>query len=106
MTSSSLDRRGFLKQAGVALAMPALDVLNQSQGAEPSAARPKRRMILINVGLGLHAPNLFPKTAGRDYEATPYLDLLKNFRHDFSVISGTLHPGVDGGHAAGKSFLT
>src|SRR5262249_47180687 len=71
-----------------------------------AAAAPKRRMVLIDVGLGLHAPNLVPRKAGPDYELTPYLEVLRDFRKDFTVISGTSHPDVDGGHFAGKSFLT
>jgi hypothetical protein len=63
-------------------------------------------MIAIGLGLGLHAPNLIPEQSGRDYQLTPYLELLKEFRDDFTVISGTSHPEVDGGHAADKSYLT
>lgn len=63
-------------------------------------------MVLIDFGFGLHAANLFPKTAGFAYETTPYLSLLQNHRNDFTIISGTSHPDVDGGHFAAKSFLT
>jgi hypothetical protein len=44
--------------------------------------------------------------AGRDYEQTPYLQKLAASRVAFSVFSGTSLPGVDGGHAAEKCFLT
>ncbi|MEI8021397.1 MAG: DUF1552 domain-containing protein, partial [Schlesneria sp.] len=70
------------------------------------AERPRRRMVLIDIGFGLHAANLFPKTPGRNYEVTPYLKVLQEFRNDFTLISGTSHPDVDGGHFAAKSFLT
>ena len=63
-------------------------------------------MVLIDLGFGLYAPNLFPQQAGPDYESTPYLDLLQPFRQEFTIISGTSHPNVDGGHLASKSFLT
>ena len=35
---------------------------------------------------------------GKDYELTPYLEVLKDFRDDFTVISGLSHPGVESGH--------
>jgi hypothetical protein len=69
-------------------------------------AEPPRRMICINTTLGLHTPNLFPSQTGRDYELTPYLEPLKDFRSDFTVFSGLSHPEVDGGHPAEMCYLT
>jgi hypothetical protein len=65
-----------------------------------------RRMLTICAPLGIHTPHLFPERTGRDYEATPYLEPLQALREKFSVISGLMHPGVDGGHSAEESFLT
>jgi hypothetical protein len=96
-----MTRRTFLRASGVALCLPVLESM-----AAGAAASPPRRLIAIGLGLGLHAPNLIPKQAGREYELTPYLDLLKAFRNDFTIISGASHPEVDGGHSAEKSFLT
>jgi Protein of unknown function (DUF1552) len=102
-TQRCFTRRTFLRASGVALRLPLLE----SIGARAAAAeRPKRRLMAIGLGLGLHAPNLVPEKAGRDYPLTPYLELLKEFRNDFTLISGTSHPDVDGGHSAEKSFLT
>ncbi len=36
----------------------------------------------------------------------PYLEILKDFRKDLTVLSGVSHPDVDGGHASGIAFLT
>jgi hypothetical protein len=63
-------------------------------------------MICINTTLGLHTPNLFPTQAGKDYELTPYLEPLKEFRNDLTVFSGLSHPEVDGGHPAELCYLT
>jgi hypothetical protein len=63
-------------------------------------------MVAINFELSFHPPNLMPERAGRDYETTPYLEPLKHLREAFTIISGTSHPEVDGGHAASKSWLT
>ena len=96
-----LTRRTFLRASGVTLCLPLLESIGAG-APEP----PKRRLIAIGLGLGLHAPNLIPEKSGRDYPLTPYLELLKDFRNDFTVISGTSHPEVDGGHSAEKSYLT
>ncbi|WP_235908666.1 DUF1552 domain-containing protein [Roseiconus nitratireducens] len=74
--------------------------------ANDSATPDIRRMLAINSPLGIHTPHLFPKTAGRDYEVTRYLEPLQHLREKFTVISGLMHPDVDGGHSAEKSFLT
>lgn len=103
---STIDRRTFLRGAGVALALPMVDAMRPARAVAGAADRPRRRMVLIDLGFGLHAPNLFPEKSGRDYELTPYLEVLKEFRDDFTIISGTSHPDVDGGHFAAKSFLT
>ncbi|MCA9226725.1 MAG: DUF1552 domain-containing protein [Planctomycetales bacterium] len=105
MSSSHLDRRTFLRAAGVGLALPGLQCMTrQGLSAEPGSE--PRRMVAICAPLGIHTPLLFPKTAGKDYEVTPYLEPLQPLRDKFTVISGLMHPMVDGGHAAEKSFLT
>jgi hypothetical protein len=64
------------------------------------------RMVAIGLELSLHPPNLIPEKAGRDYELPLYLQPLEDLRNDFTILSGTSHPDVDGGHAASKSWLT
>ncbi len=98
-------RRTFLRGAGVAMALPALECMLPAFGAEKSASVP-RRMVAVNFPLSFHPPNLMPEKAGRDYEPTPYLKLLSPLRNDLTIISGASHPEVDGGHAAVKSWLT
>jgi len=66
----------------------------------------KRRFVAINLGLGFLAGNFTPATAGRDYVPSKYLQLIDEFRSQFTVISGTSHPSVDGGHHAERTFLT
>ena len=98
----SLSRRRFLRTAGVSLALPWLDSLAPAA----AAALPRRRMLLICTPLGLHAPYLFPEKAGKNYAATPYLEVLKDFRDDFTIISGLAHPEVGSSHDSIFSFLT
>ena len=99
-----LDRRTFLRGAGVAMALPLLDVMTRRAAAATPAV--KRRMVCINTPLGVHPEYFFPEKAGRDYELSPYLEVLKDFRDDFTVISGLSHPDVGPSHDSNFSFLT
>jgi hypothetical protein len=97
----SINRRQFLRASGVCVALPLLQA--PGFGAEPVV---KRRMVAINLGLGFLPQNFIPTTAGPNYELTKYLQVIKDFRNHFTVITGTSHPNVDGGHHAERSFLT
>lgn len=101
-----LPRRRFLQAAGISLALPCFDTFSLARAA--AAEDPRRRMLCICMPLGLHAPNFFPEKAGADYEPTPYLELLKEHRKQFTVISGLSHTGQNPGfaHQATASFLT
>jgi hypothetical protein len=96
-----MNRRHFLRAAGVTLALPWLE-------AQGVAAAPRRRLVCLCAPLGLHPAYFFPERAGRDYGSTPYLDVLKDFRNDFTVVSGLSHAGNNPGfaHQASASFLT
>lgn len=102
MNMHAINRRSFLRAAGVLLALPALESL----GTAAAAAGAPRRMVCVNTSLGLHGEYLFPTKTGRDYTLTPYLEVLKDFRNDFTIFSGVSHPEVDGGHSSEASFLT
>ncbi len=98
--SLSITRRTLLKSAGVAVTLPWLEAMRASaHGAEREAGSPPRRMVLINLNLGLYAPAFFPQQAGKNFEAPEYLKILDEFRNDYTVISGLSHPAVVGGHA-------
>ncbi|MGH7172535.1 MAG: DUF1552 domain-containing protein [Gemmataceae bacterium] len=100
-----LNRRRFLRAAGVSLALPWLDALAPSRALAAGAA-PPRRMVCICTPLGLHPPYFFPDKAGKDYTLSPYLEVLKDLRDDFTVISGLSHPEVGHTHDSIYSFLT
>jgi len=97
-----LSRRQFLRAAGVALALPRLDAF------AAAGEKPRRRMVCICTPLGLHPPFFFPEKAGKDYALTTYLEVLRDFRDDFTVMSGLAHAGMNPGfaHQASASFLT
>jgi hypothetical protein len=107
----TLHRRTFLRAAGVSLALPwleafAADPPNTKHQTPNTKHQTPRRMVCINTPLGLHPAFFFPQKAGKDYELTPYLEVLKDFRDDTTVISGLSHPDVGPSHDSNYSFLT
>jgi hypothetical protein len=107
-SSALLPRRRFLQGTGVALALPWLDVFQSRARGASAAAAPRSSMVCICTSLGLHAPFLFPKDTGDDYTLTPYLEILKDFRKDFTLFSGLSHPDQTGanGHTSEMTWLT
>jgi hypothetical protein len=107
-----VDRRTFLRGAGVGLALPFLDSMTPAFAQAQKSRSPldpggtPRRMLAICNNLGLLHDQFFPTDGGRDYVPSPYLDLLKGHRDDFTVFTGVSHPNVDGGHPADVCFLT
>jgi hypothetical protein len=111
-TRQAMSRRRFLRGVGIALSLPFLDSMiapfpRAAETASPLApnATP-RRMFAICNNLGLLPAHFFPQGKGRSYAPSPYLELLKEHRDDFTAFSGVAHPNVDGGHPSDVSFLT
>ncbi|MGB2499042.1 MAG: DUF1552 domain-containing protein [Mariniblastus sp.] len=100
-----LDRRSVLRGAGVAMTLPFLGAMTPAYASEQQALPPKR-FVAMTLGLGLHAANLNPVEAGKNYTASRYLKAIDDLRDRFTVISGTSHPGVGGGHRAEACILT
>lgn len=98
-----MPRRTFLRGAGVSLGLPLLECM---QPAFARTAEPPRRVLVIANNLGVLPKYFFPKGAGRDYEMSPYLSILEEIRHEFTVFTGVSHPGVSGGHSTDNCFLT
>ena len=112
-THSALSRRKFLRGAGILLSLPLLDAMTPAFADARKRNTPittpggkPRRMFGICNNLGLLPDQFFPKENGRDYPLSPYLELLKEHRNDFTVFSGVSHPEVDGGHPADNCFLS
>lgn len=101
-----IQRRTALKAAGVSLALPMLEAMSPAFGA--TSAAPPTRSVFMCTALGLHPQSLWPKTAGKDYESTPYLQLLKEHRDSFTLFSGLQHEDQTGRqpHDSEMTFLT
>lgn len=67
---------------------------------------PPQRFVAMTLGLGLVGENLNPVKAGREYEPSLYLKRVADLRDRFTIVSGSSHPGVTGGHRAEASLLT
>lgn len=105
MSAQRHSRRHFLRAAGVTLALPLLDCM-QPAFSQTGATPPPKRLLLISNNLGVLPKPFFPAATGRDYELSPYLSGLADFRNEFTVFSGLSHPGVAGGHSTENCFLT
>jgi hypothetical protein len=103
-TGNHLSRRTVLRGAGIALGLPWLDAMNPAFGASAPAA--PKRFVGVSLSLGLHNPNLVPEGKGRDYKPSRYLKSIQDLREDFTVVSGSSHPGVKGGHTAEASIFS
>ncbi|MEW6303887.1 MAG: DUF1552 domain-containing protein [Verrucomicrobiota bacterium] len=100
-----LSRRTVLRAAGVSLALPLLDAMTPAFAADKDE-RIAKRFVGVSLTLGLHNPNLVPEDAGPNYTPSRYLKSLQDIRNDFTVISGSSHPGVTGGHTAEGSIFS
>ncbi len=104
MNRHRLQRRSFLKAAGVCIALPALESL-PTAFASGAAAKPPRRMVCVGNEFGFYPGAFWPQKQGRDYELTSLLKPLEGRRDDFTVFSHLDH-GLKGGHFAVHTFLT
>jgi hypothetical protein len=87
------------------MALPLLECMAPASHGGAAAAVP-RRMVAVETNMGILPQFFFPDRPGHDYALTPYLQKLAAVRDQMTVLSGVSHPGVTGGHAAEKCFLT
>jgi len=105
----SIPRRQFLRGASVLLGLPLLEAMTPAlsrRARSSEAPRKPRRLLAICNNLGILPGGFFPTRAGSDYSLSPYLKGLRDYRDDFTVLSGVSHPSVDGSHASDVCFLT
>ncbi len=94
-----LDRRTFLRGAGLSLSLPWLEAMAK---ADPPAEQPKRFCAFF-FGNGVAIPkqessdaedgwSWFPREGGPDYTLTKPLEPLAAYRNDMSIFGGMSHP--------------
>ncbi len=109
-----LDRRRFLRGAGVALALPWLECA----AAESSNRDAPRRLACFYQPDGVPMPlpedpaysdwAWFPHGFGKEFTFTKCLDPLAPLRDELTILSGLSHPAARGihGHSNADQFLT
>jgi hypothetical protein len=107
-TQRALSRRHFLRGTGVLLGLPLLEAMQPAFARADAPPAVPRRFFGICNNLGVLPEKFFPASdqTGPGYALSPYLEHLRDFRSDFTVMSGVWHPDVDGGHPADICFLT
>jgi hypothetical protein len=110
---SPLSRRHLLRAAGAAIALPLLDAMLPRALAAPSTFKSwdksnvaQPRLICCYVPNGVNIMEWVPATSGADYTLSPTLEVLKDHRADFTVLSGLGHPASEGGHSGADTWLT
>jgi len=103
-----MDRRTFLRAAGVSLALPWLEAMgvrsaSVANAGEITAAEIPRRAYFSNWGF-FEAGAAMPKDTGVDYTLTPTLSPLAPYKNDCTVVSGM--KAFSGGHFQQPCLLT
>lgn len=114
---ASLDRRRFLRGAGLALALPWFES-SALYASAAEAPRTPKRLACFYMPDGVPMPLAedpahkdwawFPHGSGKNFTFTKCLELLKPLRDDLTVLSGLSHPSVRSihGHSNADQFLT
>lgn len=109
-----ITRRTVLRAAGAAVALPFLDAMLPRLQSAPSTFKPWAksaveavpRMICCYVPNGVNIAEWVPKDDGDKYSLSPTLEVLKDYRNDFTVLTGLGHPASTGGHSGADTWLT
>jgi hypothetical protein len=105
VTKKAIPRRTVLRGLGTALALPLLDSMVPALSAlRATAASPTRRFGVVYTPNGMVMPRWTPATDGTNFELSPTLTPLAEFRDHLNVLTGlSSKPPVDGpaGAAAG-----
>ena len=101
-----VDRRRFLKGAGVAIALPMLESLAPLRGAIP-AKKPVKRFVCLSNNYGVYQKAFFPDAnqSGADYDMPETLKSLEKHRKDITLFQNLDH-GFTGGHQGVPVFLS
>jgi hypothetical protein len=63
-------------------------------------------LICCYIPNGVNIKQWVPKDTGKNYTLSPTLEVLKEHRNDFTVLTGLGHPACKGGHSGADTWLT
>ena len=92
LTRQTMQRRTFLKGAGVALLLPRLESLGQVEEAKS----PRRLLTIVNH-LSFYQPELIPQNDGGFVKPPPLLNQLSDHFDHLKIFSGLDNPAVQNG---------
>jgi hypothetical protein len=95
-----MNRRNFLRAAGVSISLPALESL---AAIAPATAGP-RNFVAVGTYLGWHQNAFYPKETGKQYTTPETLKPLEAYKEDFTIFSGLDHRASNG-HGNWANFL-
>src|SRR5687767_10341071 len=104
-----MSRRAMLWGTGACLALPFLQAMlpRPAWGAGAKApAGPPPRVIFCYVPNGVNEGQWMPADAGPNWTLSPTLEGLKEWRHEFTVLTGLGHRNSKGGHFGADTWLT
>ena len=106
MKQETLNRRNFLKAAGVTVALPMLESMPQARAAR-KAGKAVKRFVCLSNNYGVYQKAFFPDVnqPGKDYEMPETLKSLEKHREDLTVFQNLDH-GFTGGHQGVPVFLS
>ena len=105
-TRKCLSRRTALRAGSISMALPLLDAMHPAFASANSGEPKAKRFVGVSLSLGLHSPNWIPEGNGTSYKASRYLRAHKDLRNDMTIVSGSSHPRVTGGHTAEGSIFS
>lgn len=108
MKHTRLSRRTLLRGAGASLALPWLEAMTPSARAAEVPSAPKR-MAALFMPNGVHEHQWTPTGTGRQYELSPTLEPLADFKRDILVLTNLWNAGSDfgdGHYVKTSGFLT
>ena len=102
-----MNRRTFLRGAGVVVALPMLGAMLPRGHAASSATKPIKRFVCLSNNYGVYHDAFFPRKdqVGPEYDLPQTLRPLEKHRKNFTIFSHLDH-GNTGGHQGVPVFLS
>ena len=102
-----LNRRSFLRGAGVAMALPLMESLTPPALAAAAKGKPVKRFVCLSNNYGVYQKAFFPDVnqPGADYDMPETLKSLEKHRKDITLFQNLDH-GFTGGHQGVPVFLS
>ncbi|MDE0577261.1 MAG: DUF1552 domain-containing protein [Opitutales bacterium] len=103
----NLNRRSFLRGAGVAMALPLMESLTSPAMAAAAKGKPVKRFVCLSNNYGVYQKSFFPDVnqPGAKYEMPETLKSLEKHRKDITLFQNLDH-GFTGGHQGVPVFLS